>query len=75
MVVDAVTHRRSPIFHTIVGGGFEHLILGAVPREATLLQHLRRTFTNVLDVRLTRGGTCRYHLVVKIDKRSEGRPF
>jgi len=42
---------------TIVGGGFEHLILGGVPREATLLQHLRRSFPNVLDVRLTRGGT------------------
>jgi 2,5-furandicarboxylate decarboxylase 1 len=28
----------------------------------------------VQDVRLTRGGTCRYHLVVKIDKRSNGEP-
>ncbi|MFG1418947.1 UbiD family decarboxylase [Xanthobacter sp. V0B-10] len=70
--VDAVTHRRHPIFHTIVGGSFEHLVLGAVPREATLLQHLKRSFPNVLDVRLTRGGTCRYHLVVKIDKTREG---
>lgn len=72
--VDAVTHRRQPIFHTIVGGGFEHLILGAVPREATLLQHLQRSFPSVLDVRLPRGGTCRYHLVVKIKKVSDGEP-
>lgn len=72
--VEAVTHRRHPIFHTIVGGSFEHLVLGGVPREATLLQHLKRSFPNVLDVRLTRGGTCRYHLVVKIDKTSEGEP-
>ena len=72
--VDAVTHRRHPIFHTIVGGSFEHLVLGGVPREATLLQHLKRSFPNVLDVRLTRGGTCRYHLVVKIDKIREGEP-
>ena len=70
--IDAVTRRRKPIFHTIVGGGFEHLVLGGVPREATLLQHLRRSFPNVLDVRLTRGGTCRYHLAVKIDKKQEG---
>jgi 2,5-furandicarboxylate decarboxylase 1 len=63
-----------PIYHTIVGGGYEHLILGAVPREATLLQHLRRSFPNVLDVRLPRGGTCRYHLAVKIDKTSDGEP-
>lgn len=72
--VDAVTHRHRPIFHTIVGGGFEHLILGAVPREATLLQHLQRSFPSVRDVRLPRGGTCRYHLVVKISKASDGEP-
>ena len=72
--VDAITHRKAPIFHTIVGGGFEHLILGGVPREATLLQHLRRSFPNVLDVRLTRGGTCRYHLAIKIDKTNDGEP-
>jgi 2,5-furandicarboxylate decarboxylase 1 len=39
-----------------------------------LLQHLKRSFPNVLDVRLTRGGTCRYHLAIKIDKRSDGEP-
>jgi 2,5-furandicarboxylate decarboxylase 1 len=72
--VDAVTHRRNAIFHTIVGGGMEHLVLGEIPREATLLEHLQRSFPSVQDVRLTRGGTCRYHLVVKIDKRSNGEP-
>ncbi|MFH0301467.1 UbiD family decarboxylase [Bradyrhizobium sp. 31Argb] len=72
--VDLVTHRAEPIYHTIVGGGYEHLVLGGVPREATLLQHLRRSFPNVLDVRLTRGGTCRYHLAVKIDKITDGEP-
>ena len=72
--VDAVTHRGNAIFHTIVGGGMEHLLLGEIPREATLLEHLQRSFPSVRDVRLTRGGTCRYHLVVKIDKRSNGEP-
>lgn len=72
--VDAITHRTNPIFHTIVGGGAEHLVLGEVPREATLLEHLQRSFPSVRDVRLTRGGTCRYHLVVKADKTSDGEP-
>lgn len=49
----------------------EHLLLGATPREAMLLERLQRRFA---DVRLTRGGTCRYHLVVKIDKASDGEP-
>src|SRR5262245_48284489 len=70
--VDAVTHRRDVIFHTIVGGGLEHILLGAVPREATLLAHLRRSFPNVRDVHLSRGGVCRYHLYVQIRKRQEG---
>jgi 2,5-furandicarboxylate decarboxylase 1 len=72
--VDAITHRKNPIFHTIVGGGVEHLLLGAIPREATLLDHLQRSFPSVCDVRLTRGGTCRYHLAVKIEKTSAGEP-
>lgn len=70
--VDAVTHRFKPIFHTIVGGGLEHLLLGGIPREASMLGYLRRSFPCVRDVHLSRGGVCRYHLYVQIDKRSEG---
>jgi 2,5-furandicarboxylate decarboxylase 1 len=70
--IDAVTHRTHPLFHTIVGGGLEHLLLGAIPREATMLAHLQRSFPGVLDVHLPRGGVCRYHLYVKLKKRSEG---
>src|SRR5690606_21562916 len=53
--VDAITHRQSPMFHTIVGGGLEHLLLGGIPREATMLAHLRRSFPSVRDVHLARG--------------------
>jgi len=70
--VDAVTTRRRPIFHTIVGGGLEHLLLGGIPREATLLAHLQRLFPSVRDVHLSRGGVMRYHLYVQMEKRSEG---
>lgn len=70
--IDAVTHRAAPLYHTISGGGLEHLMLGAIPREATMLAHLRRTFPNVTDVHLTRGGVCRYHLCVQMKKRFEG---
>jgi 2,5-furandicarboxylate decarboxylase 1 len=70
--IGAVTHRKNPIFHTILGGGIEHLLLGGIPREATIMSHLRRSFPGVLDVHLSRGGTCRYHLNVRLDKRHEG---
>tara|TARA_R110000796_G_scaffold13382_2_gene43170 strand:+ start:1549 stop:2985 length:1437 start_codon:yes stop_codon:yes gene_type:complete len=70
--VDAITHRQAPMFHTIVGGSLEHLLLGGIPREATMLAHLRRSFPSVRDVHLARGGVCRYHLYIQIEKRSEG---
>ncbi|MBV9238870.1 MAG: UbiD family decarboxylase [Xanthobacteraceae bacterium] len=70
--IDRLTHRKDAIFHTIIGGGLEHLMLGAIPREATLLAHLQRSFPNVRDVRLSLGGVCRYHLHVQIAKRQDG---
>jgi 2,5-furandicarboxylate decarboxylase 1 len=73
MEVVAVTHRKDAIFHTMVGGGLEHLLLGAIPKEATLLTHLRRNFPNVLDVHLSPGGTMRFHLFVKLKKNQEGQ--
>ncbi|WP_018262293.1 UbiD family decarboxylase [Methylobacterium sp. WSM2598] len=72
MQVDAVTHRARPIFHMIVGGGLEHLLLGAIPREATILATLRRSFPGVEDVHLSLGGVGRYHLYVKLRKTQEG---
>ena len=70
--VDAITHRRKPLFHTIVGGGYEHLLLGAIPREATILSTLQRSFPGVVDVHLAMGGVGRYHLYVKLRKTQEG---
>jgi len=70
--IDRLTHRGNPIFHTIVGGANEHLLLGAIPREATLLGHLRRSFPGVRDVHLSMGGVGRYVLYVQIAKRQEG---
>ncbi len=73
IVISAVTHRRDPIFHTIVPAEMEHLLLGSIPREATLLAHLQRSFPNVTDVHLTVGGVARYHLHVQMKKTREGQ--
>ena len=72
MQVDAVTHREKPIFHMIVGGGLEHLLLGAIPREATILATLKRSFPGVEDVHLALGGVGRYHLYIKLHKTQDG---
>ncbi|TAM85534.1 MAG: UbiD family decarboxylase [Candidimonas sp.] len=72
--VDLITHRANPIYHTIIPSEMEHLLLGAIPREATLLAHLQRSFPDVRDVHLSVGGVCRYHLYVKLHKQHEGAP-
>ncbi|MGZ5198676.1 MAG: UbiD family decarboxylase [Telluria sp.] len=74
IAVEAVTHRRNPIYHTIVPAEMEHLLLGSIPREATILAHLQRSFPAVLDVHLSVGGVGRYHLFVKFRKQREGEP-
>ncbi len=71
--VNAITTRANPVFHTIVPAAMEHLLLGAIPREATIAAHLQRTCPTVLDVHLSRGGVCRYHLHVKLRKTQEGQ--
>ena len=72
MQVDAVTTREHPLFHMIVGGGLEHLLLGAIPREATILASLQRNFPGVEDVHLGLGGVGRYHLSIKLRKSQDG---
>lgn len=74
IAIDCVTHRREPLFHTIIPAEMEHLLLGAIPREATLLAHLQRSFPNVTDVHLSVGGVGRYHLYVQMKKTREGQP-
>lgn len=71
--VTAVTHRDDPIFHTIVPAGYEHLLLGGIPREASLFETVRQAVPTVRAVHMSPGGTCRYHAVVSIEKTTEGQ--
>lgn len=70
--ITAITHRDHPIYYTIVPAGYEHLLLGGIPREASLFQTVRQTVPSVKAVHMSPGGTCRYHAVVSIHKRNEG---
>ncbi len=72
--IDCVTHRRDPIYHTIIPAALEHLLMGSIPREATLLLQLQRLFPNVTDVHLSLGGVGRYHLYLQMKKTREGEP-
>lgn len=70
--VSAVTTRRDPLYHTIVGGSREHLLLGCIPREGSFLSELRRNFECVTAVHLPFSGTCRYHMYVQVDRPAPG---
>jgi 2,5-furandicarboxylate decarboxylase 1 len=72
--VSAITRRKEPIYQTIVPATMEHMLLGAIPREGGMLQGIRSAVPNTVGVHLTPGGTCRYHVVVSIDKLNEGEP-
>ena len=72
IAVDRITLRENPLFHTIVGEALEHLLLGALPREATILSTIQASFPGVRAVHLTLGGVGRYHLVVQLRQRNRG---
>lgn len=68
--VNRVTHRRNPIYQSILPGGVEHRFLMGTPREATMFREVSRV-CECLDVRLTAGGSSWLHGVVKIRKKRE----
>jgi 2,5-furandicarboxylate decarboxylase 1 len=71
--VTAVTHRRDPWLTMIVGGDHpEHLVTGAVAREATLLRAVRAVVPSTRRVVLTEASSCRFHAVISIAQRNTG---
>ncbi|WP_041694988.1 UbiD family decarboxylase [Alicyclobacillus acidocaldarius] len=71
--VTAVSMRDDPVYHTIVPAGYEHLLLGGIPREASLFETVRQLVPTVRAVHMTPGGSCRYHAVIAIRKTEEGQ--
>ncbi len=71
--ITAVTTRVAPWFQMIVGGRHpEHLVTGAVAREATLLRSISAVVPGARQVVLTEGGSSRFHAVVSIEQRAQG---
>ncbi len=70
--VDAVFHRSSPIFQTILPASKEHMLLGALPREAAIYNCIRQISPNIRDVVLTFASGCRFHVVISMTPRRKG---
>ncbi len=70
--VKSLAMRKNPVFYSIVAAGFDHLLMGAVPREAGLLHDLQKAVPSVTGAALPLSGAGRFHCVVQLDKQSEG---
>jgi len=75
--VTAVTHRRNPVFQTIVGPGLEHTNLTGIPTEASILQLEERSMPGrVRNVYCHPAGGGKYLAILqfrKAEPRDEGR--
>ncbi len=71
--VSAITRRANFIFQDIHAGYTEHKLMGAVPREATLLKAARQTVPTVKNVCMPVSGNCRFHAYISIAKRTPGQ--
>jgi len=70
--VRAISRRPEGVFYSILPAGRDHLLMGALPREAGLLRDLRRAVPSVTDVALPLSASGRFHCVIQLDKRNEG---
>lgn len=68
--VQAITHRRKPIFHALLPAGLEHKNLMGMPREPTIFAAVNEV-TRCTGVRITPGGCSWLHAVVQIEPRSK----
>lgn len=70
--ITAITYRNNPIYHTIIPATMEHFLLGAISREATMMQVIRQATPNVTGVHITPASGCRYHAVIQLDQKHDG---
>jgi 2,5-furandicarboxylate decarboxylase 1 len=69
--VKGVTHRRNPVWHTIIPGREVYNAVGLMA-EASIYRSISNQVPGVKDVVLTYGGCGFYHAVVQIEKKIEG---
>ncbi len=68
VTIDCLYHRRDPIWHVITS--MESPILTKAVREGVILKAVQAAAPCVVDVTLTPGGLCRFHLFMSVKKRS-----
>jgi anhydromevalonate phosphate decarboxylase len=67
--IKCVTHRKNPIYQTILAGKNEHKFLMGMPKEPTIYNEVNRV-CQCKDVYITPGGCSWLHAVVQIKKQN-----
>jgi UbiD family decarboxylase len=67
--IKCITHRKNPIFQTLLAGKREHRILMGMPREPTIFYEVNNV-CECKDVLITPGGCNWLHAVVQIKKKN-----
>jgi len=67
--VKCITHRKNPIYQTILAGKNEHKFLMGLPRTPTIFNEVNKV-CECKDVYITPGGCSWLHAVVQINKRN-----
>jgi UbiD family decarboxylase len=65
--INCVTHRKNPIYQTILAGKNEHKFLMGMPKEPTIYNEVNKV-CQCKDVSITLGGCSWLHAVVQIHK-------
>jgi len=67
--IKCITHRKDPIYQTIIAGRNEHKLLMGMPKEPTIFDEVNKV-CECKDVYITPGGCSWLHAVVQIKKRN-----
>jgi len=67
--VNCITHRKKPIYQTLLPGRNEHKFLMGMPREPTIFNEVNKV-CECKDVYITPGGCSWLHAVVQIKKQN-----
>jgi UbiD family decarboxylase len=67
--VKCITHRKNPIYQTILAGRNEHKVLMGMPKEPTIFNEVNKV-CDCKDVYITTGGCSWLHAVVQIAKQN-----
>lgn len=73
MEVTAITHRDGALFQDVFSGHREHMLLGSIPREGAIFNHLRQTLGTVVAVNMPFSACGRYTTYISIRKTEEGQ--